>query len=101
VSEGDLSAVTDEKLNAHGRKNGVPDDVSHGDQIEAGMLGDEVENGDQEKDHFPPNELRLPPGVILLIMLVIDTTRTIRHRNLQLSMRNDQWKMINAIIMAN
>jgi hypothetical protein len=39
--------------------------------------------------------------MVLLIMLMIDTTRAIRHGNLQHSMQNDQWKMINAIIMAN
>ena len=51
----------------------------------------------EEEDHLPPDEPGLPPGMILAIVLVINTARSITHIKPPMSKNT----MVNPIVMTN
>ena len=79
MAQGDLAAVTDEQLDPHGGEDGISDDIGNRDQVKTGKFRDEVKEGDEEQDHLSPDEFGLPPGMVLTIVLVINTARSITH----------------------
>ena len=75
MAERYLPAKADQQLDAQGTQDGVADGVTDAEPVLVGKVGDAYEKKQCQQDHFALDELGLPPGMVLGIILMIDTAR--------------------------
>lgn len=75
MSEGHLTAIADQELDTQGPHNGIGHQVGDTDPIEASPERENVEDKNTQEEHLADDEFGLPPGVVLLIIFVINSAR--------------------------
>jgi hypothetical protein len=73
MSQGHLATKTDQKLNAKGSQNGVADGVADTEVVGARKQRYQDKKDCKEQDHFAFDKFGLKPGLILGVVLVVNT----------------------------
>jgi hypothetical protein len=81
MAQGHLAAIPNEQLDAQGGKDGESNHIGYGEEVTAGILRDDVKNTEKKENHLSPHELRLPPGMFLPVILMVNPAGAMAHKS--------------------
>jgi hypothetical protein len=81
MAQGHLAAIPNEQLDAQGGKDGKSNHIGYGEEVTTGILRDDVKNTEKKENHLSPHELRLPPGMFLPVILMVNPAGAMAHKS--------------------